>query len=1056
MSDTMTSAWAPNALLYGTTSGQGLIQTQQNALNVQKTQQDVGMADMSVVGRAAASLLNMPEDQAAAAYGPLKQSLQAQGFGKNLPDQYPGHATAQAFVQRALTVPEQYQYGLISAPGGLQDLQDIYSGRGKTGTAGAPAVPAQGGTAAPGGGTAVPGGGAYPAPGGSYGAGGPNQAQVPAEYLPFYQEASQRTGIPMDVLIAQHRQESGFNPNARGRAGEIGIGQIMPSTALAPGYGMQPIDPATLTDPRTNINFSADYLKARLRGNPADPEVIRRGLVSYNGGGDPNYVANVTRYLPAQAGDGGGTAVATTRPVIIGDSLASPQGLGGSGTVGAQPGAVLTEINNGVRAGTYRGQPVVLSSGISNAPDPNAALATAEQQLQSLKGSGASGVTVVGVGPAIEARAPGTNAKLAALAQQNGATFVPLPANQMGPDGVHPTPQGYAALKTAIAPPPAAPGGGVAARTGGTNVAGPGAGPAPPSPPAVPAPTIDLTGPRPLPPTGPGSSVATPASLANTPLMVPRNALAPPASSPAMPTTPAATPAPTPVPAPPPAPAPAASPAAPALPHMADVPVGMARPQVQQAQDLLSRAMQIEQRAAQAPMDQRLQATAKSMVENLRQQAQVLMSTDNVVQTQEGQLHTLTGAVDKPVPNFVFDPVHHAWVDTKGTVAPIPEQPYRADAVAQRDVMELGPKVANGTATPQEQAAYATAVETYRQPTLRENPVTKETVRVNTRELPAGFPEPPGLGSSAAPAGQGGGPSAPGGPNVVIPGYSIAQQQIERDPAAYKVSETQYTNDAQEVRPLAEAGRQAQADQVRLHEMQDVLQRFSTGPGTEWRTAASSFLQRWLPSAVTGWEKQSADLSGSDAAQAFSKLALVGAGTQERGVLGPRGGYQAIKLFKDANPNVDLNDATNKSILDMQLITNQANQDYTQAALSHFADNEKKFSTTHQYDSLNQFDRNWNAQRNPQVYSGAMGAISGQPFAQWSKGLQEPEIQRALDIVSRANPSATVNGRSGRISMQPQGGQGALAPVSVATPADAQALPPGTPYVTPDGRKFTR
>jgi hypothetical protein len=227
---------------------------------------------------------------------------------------------------------------------------------------------------------------------------------------------------------------------------------------------------------------------------------------------------------------------------------------------------------------------------------------------------------------------------------------------------------------------------------------------------------------------------------------------------------------------------------------------------------------------------------------------------------------------------------------------------------------------------------------------------------------------------------------------------------------------------------MAEAGRQAQADQVRIKEMQDVLQRFSTGPGTEWRTAASSWLQRWLPSAVTGWEKESATLSGAEAAQAFSKLALVGAGTQERGVLGGRGGYQAIKLFKDANPSVNLQDATNKSILDMQMITNQANQDYTQAALSHFADNETKFSQTRQYASLAQFDRAWNAQRNPQIYAGAMGAVSGQPASQWAKGLSEDEYKRALDIVSRASPSATVNAKSGRISMQPQAGQSSQAP----------------------------
>ena len=124
-------------------------------------------------------------------------------------------------------------------------------------------------------------------------------------------------------------------------------------------------------------------------------------------------------------------------------------------------------------------------------------------------------------------------------------------------------------------------------------------------------------------------------------------------------------------------------------------------------------------------------------------------------------------------------------------------------------------------------------------------------------------------------------------------------------------------------------------------------------------------------------------------------------------------------------------------------------------AVAHFADNETKFGQTHKYDSLAQFDRNWNAQRNPQVYAGAMGAVSGQPASQWAKGLSDDEYKRALDIVSRASPSAVVNAKSGRISMQPQGNQGAR-PVAVQTPADAAALSPGTTYVTPDGRTFTR
>ena len=156
-------------------------------------------------------------------------------------------------------------------------------------------------------GTGTGAGGAAPSattlPPGAYGQGGPNDAPVPKELLPLYQEASARTGIPVDVLIAQGRQESGFKADAVGKAGEIGLGQIKPSTAAAPGFGLSPVDPSKLKDPRTNINFQADYLKARLPpgANPSDPAAIRAALHGYNGGGDPNYVANVTRYLPAPA-----------------------------------------------------------------------------------------------------------------------------------------------------------------------------------------------------------------------------------------------------------------------------------------------------------------------------------------------------------------------------------------------------------------------------------------------------------------------------------------------------------------------------------------------------------------------------------------------------------------------------------------------------------------------------------------------------------------------------------------------------------------------------------
>jgi len=142
------------------------------------------------------------------------------------------------------------------------------------------------------------GGGAAPA---SPAMGGGKAASAPAELMPFFQEASQRTGVPVQVLMAKAQQESSFNPNARGKAGEIGLTQIMPSTARDPGFGMQGVDPSTLNDPRQNIMFGAQYLAARGKAagvtNWNDPAQIAKALENYNGGGDPNYAANVMRYM---------------------------------------------------------------------------------------------------------------------------------------------------------------------------------------------------------------------------------------------------------------------------------------------------------------------------------------------------------------------------------------------------------------------------------------------------------------------------------------------------------------------------------------------------------------------------------------------------------------------------------------------------------------------------------------------------------------------------------------------------------------------------------------
>lgn len=64
-------------------------------------------------------------------------------------------------------------------------------------------------------------------------------------------------GLPVALARAVVRVESNFRPNARGRAGEIGLMQIKPATARMMGYSGSA---KGLYDPETNIRWGMKYL----------------------------------------------------------------------------------------------------------------------------------------------------------------------------------------------------------------------------------------------------------------------------------------------------------------------------------------------------------------------------------------------------------------------------------------------------------------------------------------------------------------------------------------------------------------------------------------------------------------------------------------------------------------------------------------------------------------------------------------------------------------------------------------------------------------------------
>jgi hypothetical protein len=250
----------------------------------------------------------------------------------------------------------------------------------------------------------------------------------------------------------------------------------------------------------------------------------------------------------------------------------------------------------------------------------------------------------------------------------------------------------------------------------------------------------------------------------------------------------------------------------------------------------------------------------------------------------------------------------------------------------------------------------------------------------------------------------------------------------------YKNMETAYKRDSENITSIGSEGRVAQADQVRVQEMRNILKLANTGSGAETQAAIQAFLQSWAPAALTNWTTNYANLQGPAAIQMFQKLGFMGATSQEQQTT-PRGGYLATKLFQQFNPGAHLLTATNEGLLAQRLIGNQASVDYSQGAQDQFAEQERNFTSSKpSYSSLAQYDRQWQAQRNPQVYAAAIGALGQQDYGQWSKNLSDAEIQRTLDVVHRADPSAVVNGKGGRLDLSQQ---------NAATSAAVTATGPG-------------
>jgi len=140
--------------------------------------------------------------------------------------------------------------------------------------------------------------------------------------LSAIQTAAAENGVPLPVAHAMATQESALNPSAP----TGGLFQITQETAADPGYGLAPFDMSKVNDPLANARFGMKYLAARNPGiDWNDPAQLTKALNSYNGGGDPNYVANVLRhYDPKGVAALYGGAAPAGGPQVASAPLAAP------------------------------------------------------------------------------------------------------------------------------------------------------------------------------------------------------------------------------------------------------------------------------------------------------------------------------------------------------------------------------------------------------------------------------------------------------------------------------------------------------------------------------------------------------------------------------------------------------------------------------------------------------------------------------------------------------------------------------------------------------------
>ena len=100
-------------------------------------------------------------------------------------------------------------------------------------------------------------------------------------------QAASRHGVPPQLVRAVIFQESRFNPKARGKKGEYGLMQVLPSGAVADWarvHKVVPPGPDELFEPAKNLEIGCWYLGRALRKWQNYTHGVELALAQYNAG----------------------------------------------------------------------------------------------------------------------------------------------------------------------------------------------------------------------------------------------------------------------------------------------------------------------------------------------------------------------------------------------------------------------------------------------------------------------------------------------------------------------------------------------------------------------------------------------------------------------------------------------------------------------------------------------------------------------------------------------------------------------------------------------------